>query len=70
MTSEAASSYEGLTVKFDVTVVEGEAGRRLARVQARAVLDVLVWFHENRKPLTVEAAITGDPAPHWHPDQP
>jgi hypothetical protein len=35
-------------VRFEVTVVDGEAGRRLAALQAEAVLDVLAWLHEHR----------------------
>ncbi|MGH8880238.1 MAG: hypothetical protein ACRD0P_23275 [Stackebrandtia sp.] len=31
---------------FDVTVVDGEEGRRLAGLQAQALLDVLSWFYE------------------------
>lgn len=42
-----------LRVEYDITVVGGEQGRRLAALQARAVLDVLAWFHhadESRQP--------------------
>lgn len=35
-------------VRFEVTVVDGEAGRRLAALQAEAILDVLTWLHEHR----------------------
>ena len=35
-------------VEFDVTVVGGEAGRRLAVLQAAVILDVLTWLHEHQ----------------------
>ena len=31
-------------VEYDITVVDGPAGRRLAAVQAQAILDVLTWW--------------------------
>jgi hypothetical protein len=36
-----------LTMQFDITVVDGEAGRRLAALQAEVILDVLTWLHEH-----------------------
>lgn len=39
-------------VQFDVTVVDGEAGRRLATLQAEVILDVLTWLHEHRPGTT------------------
>ncbi|MEV4512577.1 hypothetical protein AB0K00_26860 [Dactylosporangium sp. NPDC049525] len=38
-----------LQVDFDITVVGGEHGRRLAALQAEAVLDVLTWLHEHHR---------------------
>jgi len=35
-------------VRFDVTVLDGEAGRRLAVLQAEVILDVLTWLHHQR----------------------
>ncbi|WBB77699.1 hypothetical protein O7606_15615 [Micromonospora sp. WMMD882] len=35
-------------VQFDVTVLDGEAGRRLAMLQAEVILDVLTWRHDQR----------------------
>jgi hypothetical protein len=35
-------------VDFDVTVVDGEAGRRLAILQAEVILDVLTWLHQHQ----------------------
>ncbi|WP_032718128.1 hypothetical protein [Salinispora oceanensis] len=35
-------------VRFDVTVLDGEAGRRLAVLQAEVVLDVLTWLHDQQ----------------------
>ena len=35
-------------VRFDVTVLDGEAGRRLVVLQAEVVLDVLTWLHDQR----------------------
>lgn len=43
-----------LKVEFDITVVDGEQGRRLAVMQAEAVLDVLTWMHDRHR---------ADPAP-------
>ena len=38
-----------LDVEFDVAVIDGEAGRRLAALQADAILDVLTWLHEQQR---------------------
>jgi hypothetical protein len=35
---------------YDITVVDGEQGRRLAALQADAILDVLTWFHQHARP--------------------
>ncbi|WP_043163396.1 hypothetical protein [Salinispora tropica] len=35
-------------VRFDVTVLDGEAGRRLAVLQAEVILDMLTWLHDQR----------------------
>lgn len=44
-----ASPGEGpLQIDYDVKVVAGEQGQRLAILQAEAVLDVLTWLHEHR----------------------
>jgi hypothetical protein len=32
------------SVSYDIHVVDGPAGRRLAAVQAQAILDVLIWW--------------------------
>lgn len=34
-------------VEYDITIVDGPAGRRLAATQAQAVLDVLTWWREH-----------------------
>lgn len=36
-----------MAVRFDITVVTGEAGRRLATLQADVIIDVLTWLHEH-----------------------
>jgi hypothetical protein len=36
-----------LDVEFDITVVDGEEGRRLAVLQAQAIVDVLTWLHDH-----------------------
>ena len=41
------------TVIRDIRVAHGDEGRRLAPLQARAVLDVLAWAAE-RQPLATE----------------
>ncbi|MEU1808415.1 hypothetical protein [Micromonospora aurantiaca (nom. illeg.)] len=46
----ADDSADGsLHMDFDVTVVGGEQGRRLAALQAEAVLDVLTWLYERHR---------------------
>ncbi|MFB9850510.1 hypothetical protein ACFFMR_08950 [Micromonospora andamanensis] len=35
-------------MRFDVTVLDGDAGRRLAVLQAEVILDVLTWLHDQR----------------------
>lgn len=44
-----------LDVQFDVAVIDGEAGRRLAALQADAILDVLTWLHEQQRPSSSAA---------------
>ncbi len=51
------SAVEPDEVEYDITVVDGPAGRRLAAVQAQAILDVLAWWRE----------YTSDP--EAHPDE-
>ncbi|MPZ27138.1 MAG: hypothetical protein GEV12_12195 [Micromonosporaceae bacterium] len=57
---------EPFEVEFDITVVGGEQGRRLAALQADAILDVLTWFHHHAQPSgrppTAEAAGSSQPA--------
>lgn len=36
-----------LQVEFEITTVDGEHGRRLAALQAEAILDVLRWWSEH-----------------------
>jgi hypothetical protein len=43
-------------VEYDITVVDGPAGLRLAAVQAQAILDILIWWREHNSAQT-------------HPDQ-
>lgn len=35
-------------VQVDITVLDGDAGRRLAALQAEVILDVLTWLHDQR----------------------
>ncbi|GLY98852.1 hypothetical protein [Actinoplanes sp. NBRC 103695] len=49
--SDAGLRHE-LTMQFDIAVVDGEAGRRLAALQAEVILDVLTWLHEHRSDAT------------------
>jgi hypothetical protein len=46
--SAAVEPGAALEIDFDVTVVDGEAGRRLGVLQAEVILDVLTWLHEHR----------------------
>ncbi|MGH3950645.1 MAG: hypothetical protein ACRDSE_16270 [Pseudonocardiaceae bacterium] len=42
-------TVEPAEVEYDISVVDGPAGRRLAAVQAQAILDVLAWWHEHTR---------------------
>lgn len=59
-------SPQPFEVDFDITVVDGEPGRRLAVLQADAILEVLTWFHHHAQPSAgqpaAEAAGNGQPA--------
>jgi hypothetical protein len=48
------TAVEPAEVDVDITVVDGEAGRRLAALQAQAILDVLTWFREHATAETAE----------------
>ncbi len=41
------SAVEPHQVHYDIRVVDGPEGKRLAVVQAQAILDVLTWFNEH-----------------------
>lgn len=40
---------EQLAVSFEVTLVTGERGKALARIQAAAVRDILLWIVNERR---------------------
>ncbi|MFE7869885.1 hypothetical protein ACFUYE_05995 [Micromonospora humida] len=40
-------SEEQPHVEFEITVVDGEQGRRLATLQANAILDALQWLADH-----------------------
>jgi hypothetical protein len=40
-------AVEPREVHHDITVVDGPAGKRLAAVQAQAILDVMTWWREH-----------------------
>jgi hypothetical protein len=65
MTTDPESPQQ-FEVDFDITVVDGEPGRRLATLQADAILEVLTWFHHHAQPSdrppTAEAAGSSQPA--------
>ncbi|WP_203780361.1 hypothetical protein [Paractinoplanes rishiriensis] len=46
---DTAPTDAPLQVDFDITVVDGEHGRRLAVLQAQVVLDVLTWLHDHHR---------------------
>lgn len=53
---------EPLQVEYDITVVDGEHGRRLAALQSVAILEVLTWFHQHaasRGPAPLEQPRAG-----------
>jgi len=45
--SAAVERAAALDVDFDITVIDGEAGRRLGLLQAEVILDVLTWLHQH-----------------------
>jgi hypothetical protein len=51
-------AVEPAEVEYDITVVDGAAGKRLAAIQAQAILDVLLWWrdHTNTSPPDGEPA--------------
>ncbi|MDP9799007.1 hypothetical protein J2S43_007519 [Catenuloplanes nepalensis] len=42
---------ERLQVEFEISTVDGERGKRLAALQARAILEILCWWSEHRPDL-------------------
>lgn len=47
---------EPLNVRVEIRVVDGEAGRELARRQAAVVRDVLRWLNEHPQPARPESS--------------
>jgi hypothetical protein len=47
--SAAVEQSAELEIDFDITMVDGEAGRRLGILQAEVILDVLTWLHQHRR---------------------
>jgi hypothetical protein len=41
-----------LEFEFDIVIVDGERGQRLAIVQANSILEVLEWFSRPSRPAT------------------
>lgn len=52
-------SLRDLAVRFEITVVDGEHGQRLAALQAEALLEVLTWLHEHRTRPAGESRASG-----------
>ena len=50
------ASGQLLEIAFDITVVGGAEGRRLAVLQAEAILDVLTWLQDHAKADDPEGA--------------
>ena len=48
-TDGAENPHGPIEFDFDITVVDGEAGRRLAVLQAEVILDVLTWLHDHQR---------------------
>jgi hypothetical protein len=44
---EPADNGDPIDADFDITVVDGEAGRQLAILQAQTIMEVLTWLHEH-----------------------
>ncbi|MFC7280101.1 hypothetical protein ACFQS1_39605 [Paractinoplanes rhizophilus] len=44
------------TVIHDIRIAHGDEGRRLAALQAKAILDVLTWAAERQRPVPEAAA--------------
>ncbi len=47
VSGDADPAHQPFEVEFDITVVDGAEGRRLAALQAQAIVDVLTWLHEH-----------------------
>jgi hypothetical protein len=57
------------TVIHDIRIAHGDEGRRLAPLQAQAILDVLAWSAERQRLATKpDAATTTAESPH-DPDE-
>ncbi|WP_433300413.1 hypothetical protein ACQP2F_03035 [Actinoplanes sp. CA-030573] len=54
------------TVIHDIRVAHGDEGRRLAPIQAQAILGVLTWAAKQQRP-TEPAASTADEMPGEEP---
>ena len=55
---------EPAQVEYDITIVDGAAGKRLAAVQAQAILDVLLWWRDHTRAAAGNAdADGGQPQP-------
>jgi hypothetical protein len=48
--SGADRSQDDIEFEFDVIVVDGERGRRLAAAQVDSILEVLEWFSRKAPP--------------------
>jgi hypothetical protein len=52
-----------ITVIHDIRVAHGDEGRRLAPLQAQAILDVLTWAAERQRQAIEPAGSMTDPSP-------
>ncbi|HEV8568451.1 MAG TPA: hypothetical protein VGQ92_15470, partial [Actinoplanes sp.] len=60
-------AVEPATVEYDITVVDGAAGQRLAAVQAQAILDVLTGCREHpREPSNSDGLLLAAQAADIH----
>lgn len=46
-------AIEPAEVQYDITIVHGAAGKRLAAVQAGAILDVVLWWRDHTRAMDI-----------------
>lgn len=55
-------------VIYDIRVAEGDEGRRLASIQAKAIVDILTWTAAQRRRAADQEIVTETPRHSPAPD--